>query len=178
MPEREINLKEWHETKNRLITQLTRSADILDKRHVSICISRIIGNTVSSVGGGMMFAGFALAPFSGGASLPLLAVAGGIIGCLGNTTSIGSIIYEKVKERKDLNVTKELIERFNSNTETLLSREASLYWNFLNLISPAMSTYSAVNTCIKFFQLFDTVSDTVETTGALFTNALCAAGLF
>jgi hypothetical protein len=177
MIEPKIDMKEWYSIKNELIELLTKAADQLDKRHIEVCYIRIVGNTVSSVGGGMLIAGLVLAPLSAGTSLPLLAVTGGLIGCLGNTTSITGVIYEKVAERKELDITRKLIEKFNHNTETLLSREASLYWNFINLISPCMSTYNALNVCVKFFQFFDSISDTAEATGAIFTNALVAAGL-
>ena len=171
-----IDLTEWYQIKEKLINQLIVSADLLDNRHVYVCCSRILGNTVSSAGSGMLIAGLALAPVTAGASLPLLAVVGGIVGCVGNVTSISSVIYEKVAERKDLEYTKILIDQFNANTEVLLSREASLYWNFLSVIQPGLSAYNAVNTCIKFFQFFDSVADTTETAGAMFTHALCTAG--
>jgi len=171
-----IDLKQWHKIRDDLVQDLVAAANSLDQRHIHICVSRIFGNTVSSVGSGMLLAGLALAPLSGGTSLPLLAATGAVIGCLGNTTSIGSIIYEKIAAKKELKRTKELIDKFNVNTESMLSREASLYWSFLQLISPCVSTYTAVNTCIKFVQVFDAMADTMETGGALFTNALCTTG--
>ncbi len=173
---REEALKQWYKIRDELVNDLIYAANRLDQRHINICVLRILGNTASSVGSGMLLSGLALAPFSGGTSLPLLAATGAIIGCLGNTTSIGSIVFEKVAENKELKRTKKLIDRFNVNTEIMLSREASLYWSFLKLISPCISTYTAINTCIKFFQVFDAVTDTMETAGALFTNALCTTG--
>ena len=175
-----VNLKDWYKTKNELIKLLVQAADSIDQRHNNVCKSRIAGNTFSSIGAGMLIAGVSLAPLTVGTSLPLLAVAGGVIGCLGNATSIGGVIYEKVAQRKDLKKTKQIIEQFYHETEVLLSREASIYWNFLNCISPAVGAYSAINVCLKFLQIFDSVTDAAEATtnaGALFTNSLVAAGL-
>jgi hypothetical protein len=174
---RQINLIEWYKTKNEIIDILINAADSLDHRHINVCYTRIFGNTLSSIGGVMLTAGVATAPLSAGTSLPFLAVTGALIGCVGNTTSISSVIYEKISERKNLEKNKLLIEKFNHNTEALLSREASLYWNFVNLISPCLSAYNALNVCIKFFQFLDSVSDTAEVTGVIFTNALVKAGL-
>lgn len=171
------DLNEWNKSKEELIIQLTESANLLDNRHHYLCYSRIAGNTVSSIGSGMLIAGLALAPVSAGASLPALAVAGGIIGFVGNSTSMTSVVYENIAERLDMRKTKELIDSFHHNTEAMLSREASVYWNFVNMISPGLSAYNAVNAFVKFSQLFGTITDTAETGGALFTKALCTSGI-
>jgi hypothetical protein len=167
---------EWNRTKEAVIIQLTDFADLIDKRHHYLCFSRITCNTVSTIGSGMLITGLALAPVTAGASLPIIAVMGGIIGFVGNSVGISCAIYENIAERLDLRKTKELIEEFNHTTEAMLSREASVYWNFMLLITPCLSAYGAVKTYVKFVQVFDAVSDTAETGGALFTKALCTSG--
>ena len=172
----EYEIKEWHRIKQELISCLEYSADLLDKRHVKVCLTRILGNSVSTVGSGMFVAGIALAPVTAGTSLPILAIIGSITGCMGNVTSLGGVIYERTQERKDLEVVQRNIEAFNFSTESLLSRQASLYWSFVNFISPGIGTFGTVNTCIKFFQFLDYIGDS-SITGAYFTNLIVGQGM-
>ena len=141
------DLADWLAAKQALIASLTETAERVDARHARSCACRIVGNTISSLGGGLFVAGVTLAPLSSGLTLPALATGGCVLATVGNLASVSSVVYTECRSRRDLAKAQRLLGQFTYSTHALLSRRASIYWQVLFL-----RTYIfCVVHCIKNF---------------------------
>ena len=81
--------------------ELTRHNDKLIKSTRRARVARIIGSSLSLVGGAVSLAGFILIPFTFGGSIALAAVGTGI-GTAGAATSIGATVAKRKKRKRRL----------------------------------------------------------------------------
>ena len=99
----------WYPIRNQTIEELTSNKDELMSIVRNERIARIAASSASiALGGSLVVAGIALAPFTFGASIGL-SVAGGVVGGLASLGGIGAFIASKVTSNKHLKKAQEHI---------------------------------------------------------------------
>ena len=99
----------WYPIRNQMIEELASNKDELMSIVRTERIARIAASSASiALGGGLVVAGIALAPFTFGASIGL-SVAGGVVGGLASLGGIGAFIASKVTSNKHLKKAQEHI---------------------------------------------------------------------
>ena len=122
----------WYPIRNQTIEELTSNKDELMSIVRNERIARIAASSASiALGGSLVVAGIALAPFTFGASIGL-SVAGGVVGGLASLGGIGAFIASKVTSNKHLKKAQEHISldqqlslQINDVVQEIISAEPS-----------------------------------------------------
>lgn len=101
------------------IAVLEEIIELLHKTTKNVAISNAVGSSVSAVGGIIFIGGLIAAPFTLGASLVPMAIAGGVTAGLGDATVIGSSIAGVTIDSKQFDKAKTCIENDRSHLEIL-----------------------------------------------------------
>ena len=97
---------------------LNEIADALDKRHRDGNIVKVAGSATGVVGSATAATGLALAPFTLGFGLVMLA-GGAAVAVLGSATAAGAHVTEKVREKIDLEKVQQAIDRDKKQCEAV-----------------------------------------------------------
>ena len=111
-------LRDWSPKRKATVRTLRVLADELLTHHNNVCIAQVTGSSTSILGFGVVAAGFGLSFFTGGMSLIVSAVGGGL-SAAGGLTNVGSSVAKICIQRGKFDTAQKIINEDREATEAI-----------------------------------------------------------